>query len=88
MPKPPKSFGPSEALDQAMIDKHPEISAANVRRRRNREAMRKYRENLLTRDAIVIECLDSGITEYEVEDIMGVARSTIRRILANAGERS
>jgi hypothetical protein len=82
MPKPPKSFGPSAARDQAIISNFPDKAAAPKRREQCRRALTAWREHVDMRDELILDALDAGMTEYEVEDISGVARSTIRRIQA------
>lgn len=56
------------------------------RQRREREqercriALAEWRKTRATRDDVILDALAAGFSDYEIESITGVARSTIRRI--------
>jgi hypothetical protein len=92
MPQAPRSFGPTARVDLAVIN-NPRVATFDPgsvegakRRERSRRELEKYREHMAMRDDLIIEALASGITEYEAEEISGIARSTIRRIVTRARE--
>lgn len=58
----------------------PEAVEAAEERERCRRELEKFRTHVAMRDELIRDAINAGLTDSEIEDISGVARSTIRRI--------
>jgi hypothetical protein len=49
-------------------------------RERCRRELEKFRTHVAMRDELIRDAINAGLTDTEIEELSGVARSTIRRI--------
>jgi len=74
-------------IDQAVI-KNPNFDPRSVQAAKRREKSRlelwKWRTHLAMRDEIILEAIAAGLTDTEICEISGVARTTIMRIVASS----
>jgi hypothetical protein len=88
--KPTKRYKTSSATAQAVIhdpniDKtDPGFKEDAVERERCRRELEKFRTHVGMRDELIRDAINAGLTDSEIEEISGVARSTIRRIEGRA----
>jgi hypothetical protein len=75
------SAGAQQLINDPTLEKtDPGFKEELIERERCRKELEKFCTHMAMRDQLVRDAIAAGISDYEIEAISGLARSTIRRI--------